>query len=123
MAAEDVACRFLEALGWQVLARNMIVGRDEIDLVCLDDGALVCVEVRGHATSRFGAAEESVDSRKLARNHRAAMTLIRSGWPRQQGLTSRIGWRVDVVALELRPALSRDMGGPAVRHIRGVTLD
>ncbi|MCY7416973.1 MAG: YraN family protein [Chloroflexi bacterium] len=123
VAAEDVACRFLEALGWQVLARNLVVGRDEIDLVCLDDGALVCVEVRGHATSRFGAAEESVDGRKLARNHRAAMTLIHSGWPRQQGLASRVGWRVDVVAVELRPSLGRGAGGPSVRHIRGVTLD
>jgi len=123
VAAEDIACRFLEALGWQVLARNLIVGRDEIDLVCLDEGVLVCVEVRGHATSRFGAAEESVDRRKLARNHRAAMTLIRSGWRREQGLPTRVNWRVDVVAVELRPALCRDMGGPTVRHIQGVTLD
>jgi Holliday junction resolvase-like predicted endonuclease len=124
-AAEDVACRSLEALGWRVLARNLMVGRDEIDLVCLDaDGSvLVCVEVRGHSTNRFGAAVESVDVRKLARNYRAAMTLIRSGWLREQGLSTRIAWRVDMVAVELRPALARDVGGPSVRHIRGVTLD
>ena len=123
--AEDVALRFLEALGWLVLARNLAVGRDEIDLVCLDtDGpALVCVEVRGHSTNRFGAAEESVDNRKLVRNHRAAMTLVRSGWVAEHGLSARIPWRVDVIAVELRPSLARDLGGPAVRHIRGVTLD
>ncbi len=123
--AEAVARRFVEALGWRVLARNLMVGRDEIDLVCLDtDGpTLVCVEVRGHATSRYGAAEESVDPRKLARNHRAAMTLIRSGWMSEQGLSGRVPWRVDVIAVELRPSLGRDLGGPGIRHIRAVTLD
>ena len=93
--AEDVAHRFLESLGWRILARNLVVGRDEIDLVCLDaDGpALVCVEVRGHSTSRFGAAEESVDHRKLARNQRAAMALVRSGWMLERGVPAWTTWR------------------------------
>jgi len=123
--AEDVAHRFLESLGWRILARNLVVGRDEIDLVCLDaDGpALVCVEVRGHSTSRFGAAEESVDHRKLARNQRAAMALVRSGWMLERGVPAWTTWRVDVIAVELRPSLARGLGGPTVRHIRGVTLD
>ena len=123
--AEDIARRFLESLGWQVLARNLVVGRDEIDLVCLDaEGpTLVCVEVRGHSTSRFGAAEESMDRRKLARNQRAALSLVRSGWMLEGGLSARTPWRVDVIAVELRPSLARGVGGPTVRHIRGVTLD
>lgn len=125
IAAEAVARRALESLGWAVLAGNLEVGRDEIDLVCLDPGGptLVFVEVRGHSTSRFGAAEESVDRRKLGRIYRAAMTVIRSGWPTEQGIDSRIPWRVDVVAVELAPRLSRGVGGPSIRHIRGVTID
>lgn len=124
--AEVVAGRMLEGLGWRILARNLVVGRDEIDLVCLDPDAgatLVFVEVRGHSSGRFGAAEESVDRRKLARIYRAAMAVLRSGWPRQQGIPAGLAWRVDVVAVELAPMLGRQVGGPTVRHIRAVTPD
>jgi putative endonuclease len=124
--AEGVAARTLERAGWRIVARNVVVGRDELDLVCLDPDAgptLVFVEVRGHSSSRFGAAEESVDGRKLARTYRAAMTLLRSGWPREQGLSAYPAWRVDVIAVELAPMLDRHTGGPRVRHIRGVTPD
>ena len=124
--AEAIARRSLEALGWRTLATNLVVGRDEIDLVCLDPAktpVLVVVEVRGHSSGRFGAPEESVDRRKLGRTYRAALSLVRSGWVADQGLPSRIGWRVDVVAVELAPALARDAGGATVRHIRGATAD
>jgi Holliday junction resolvase-like predicted endonuclease len=123
--AESVARRALESLGWVTLATNVVIGRDEIDLVCLDPGGpmLVFVEVRGHSTSRFGAAEESVDRRKLGRTYRAAMAVIRSGWPTEHGFDPRTPWRVDVVAVELAPQLSRGAGGPSIRHIHGATLD
>ncbi len=122
--AETVARRWLEARGWTILATNLVIGRDEIDLVCLAPGpVLVLVEVRGHSSRRFGAAEESVDRRKLARNYRAAMALVRSGWPRRQGLPAGIPWRVDVVAVELAQGASSDVRGPTIRHIRGATLD
>jgi Holliday junction resolvase-like predicted endonuclease len=125
LAAEAAAGRYLEGLGWQVLARNLIVDRDEIDLVCLDAerGTLVVVEVRGHSTGRFGAAEESLDRRKVARNCRAAMALLRSGWTDRQGLPPGIAWRVDVIAVELAPTLGPGVGGASIRHVRGVTLD
>ncbi len=124
--AEAVARRWLEGRAWTVLATNLVVDRDEIDLVCLDAGptpTLVFVEVRGHSVSRFGAAEESVDRRKLGRNYRAAAAVVRSGWPRRRGLSAGIPWRVDIVAVELAPSLTREVGGPTIRHIRGATLD
>jgi Holliday junction resolvase-like predicted endonuclease len=124
--AEAVARRWLEARQWTVLAANLVIDRDEIDLVCLEPGpvpALVFVEVRGHSSRRFGAAEESVDARKLGRNYRAAMAIVRSGWPRRQGLPGDIRWRVDVVAVELGSGVASDAVGAMVRHIRGVTLD
>ena len=124
--AEALAGRALERHGWRILGRNVVIGRDEVDLICLDPHAgpaLVFVEVRGHSSGRFGAAEESVDGRKLARTYRAAMALIRTGWARQQGVPSALAWRVDIVAVELAPMLARYSGGPTIRHIRGATLD
>jgi len=125
LTAETAAGRYLQGLGWRILARNLIVDRDEIDLVCLDEvrGTLVFVEVRGHTTGRFGAAEESVDRRKLTRTCRAAMAALRSDWPGRQGLPPGVTWRVDVIAVELAPMLAPGVGGPVIRHVRGVTLD
>ncbi len=131
LEAEEVARRYLGSLGWIIRGSNLVIGRDELDMVCTDpDGSedLVFVEVRGHTSGRFGAAEESIDRRKLARICRAALQLLRSGWPEEHGaLGGRpqriVTWRVDVIAVELHPMLARDIGGPRIRHIRGVTAD
>ena len=48
-AGEALIASRLEAAGWTILARNVRVGRDELDLVAIDPGpprALVVVEVR-----------------------------------------------------------------------------
>src|SRR3954451_18118044 len=69
-AAETlVADRLIEA-GWTVMARNVHVGRHEIDLVAVDPGppaALVIIEVRWRTGRDFGLPEETVDHRKRVR--------------------------------------------------------
>jgi putative endonuclease len=124
IAAEAIARRHLEALGWTILAVNVPAGRGELDLVALDPdapGALVVVEVRGSRTQRFGAPEESVDRRKLARVRAAAFELLRTGWPVQHAAGRHRAVRIDVIAIDLDPAIGRGAGGPVVRHLRGVT--
>jgi len=75
----------LTAAGWQVLHRNVHVGRDELDVVAIDPGqppALVVVEIRWRSRRDFGLAEESVDHRKRVRVRRAAFGLLdRGGLP------------------------------------------
>jgi putative endonuclease len=102
-AAEDAAAAYLEAIGWTLLARNIRLGADEIDIVARDDGdppALVVVEVRSRSGRRFGSAIESMDARKVARLYRAALALRRGGHPAVatcHRLTT--AWRVDLVAM------------------------
>jgi putative endonuclease len=123
IAAEAVARRHLESAGWTILGANVVVGRGELDLVALDPDApctLVIVEVRGTRTGRFGAPEESLDRRKLASLRASAVGLVRSGWVRELGHATPPGVRLDVIAVDLDPQLGRDLGGPRVRHIRGV---
>src|SRR3954465_10066849 len=80
-AEELVASRLAEA-GWLVLARNVHVGRHELDLVAVDPGppsALVIVEVRWRADRAFGLPEETVDHRKRSRVRAAAYGLLDLG--------------------------------------------
>jgi Holliday junction resolvase-like predicted endonuclease len=120
-AAEDVAVSYLRSLGWHVVARNIGVGRDEIDVLALDAGPppeMVCVEVRSNVSGRFGTPEESVVGGKARRLYRS-MAALRSGsapvddmaWPRG------ISWRVDLVVVEMAPSIGRDAGGPRIRHL------
>ena len=47
---EEVAARFLARKGCSILARNVRVGRGEIDLIIRDHGVVVAVEVKTGAT-------------------------------------------------------------------------
>jgi putative endonuclease len=122
IAAEAVARGHLVALGWAIVAANVVVGHGELDLVALDPdapGTLVVVEVRGARTTRFGAPEESVDARKLARLRSTVWGLLRSDWLADHGLPRPRMVRIDVIAVELDAGASP--AGHAVRHLRGIT--
>ena len=106
-----VAARLLES-GWTILARNVHVGRHEIDLVAVDPGpppALVIVEVRWRSSRDFGLPEETVDHRKRTRVRAAAYGLLdRRSLPDGSPLP-RLPLRFDLVVVE---------PGERVRHYR-----
>src|SRR3974390_1186761 len=60
IAAERVAADYLGVRGLEILARNLRCRTGELDLVCLDDGVLVIVEVRLREHLEFGGALASV---------------------------------------------------------------
>ena len=117
-AGEDLAAARLEAAGWTILARNVRVGRDELDLVAIDPGpppTLVVVEVRRRGRRDFGLAEESLDHRKRAALRRRWEGFSRRGvLPDGRALPS-LPLRVDLVAIDPAPD-----GSPAFRHHRGI---
>ena len=71
-AGESLAAQFLEDKGYVILARNLRVGRDEVDLVALDGATLVCVEVRARRTGAMVHPFESITATKRARMRRSA---------------------------------------------------
>ena len=107
--AEDLACRHLEALGFQLLERNYRCRAGEIDLVMLDGTTLALVEVRSRSTSAHGGAAATVGARKQQRFIRAARHLMLTR-PEYRNLAARF----DVVAIDAGP----DGGPPTVRWIR-----
>ncbi|HYO43735.1 MAG TPA: YraN family protein [Candidatus Limnocylindrales bacterium] len=108
----------LAAAGWTILARNLRLGRDELDLLATDPGpppALVVIEVRRRGRRDYGLAEETLGWRKRVALRRAMGALLEAGTlPDGRPLPS-LPMRLDLVAIDPGPG-----GGPSVRHHRGI---
>src|SRR4051794_41688312 len=102
-AAETLVADRLTEAGWTVLARNVHIGRHEIDLVAVDPGppaSLVVIEVRWRTGRQFGLAEETVDHRKRVRVRAAAFGLLERGTLPDGSPVPRLPLRFDLVAVE-----------------------
>ena len=72
---EDLAHRYLQGLGYAVVARNYKPGIDsEIDIVARKDEAVVFVEVKSRRSMEYGAPERAMDMEKQKHIVRAART-------------------------------------------------
>ena len=111
--AERLVCERLAEAGWQILGRQVRVGRAELDIVAIDPAVparLVVVEVRARASRAFGLPEETVDARKRLRLRRAAQALREGGIMPDGTAVPPLPLRLDLVVVE--PPL---MPGGAVR--------
>ena len=102
-AAESLVAGSLAADGWTILARNVRVGRHELDLVAIDPGppaALVVVEVRWRASRDFGLPEETIDHRKRSRVRAAAYGLLERGALPDGTVLPHLPLRLDLVVAE-----------------------
>jgi putative endonuclease len=116
-AAEGLVAARLTSAGWTILARNVHVGRYEIDLVAIDPGppsALVIVEVRWRVSRDFGLPEETVDHRKRRRVRAAAYGLLDRGELADGAPLPHLPLRFDLVIVEPGSGTS----GPRIRHHR-----
>ena len=116
-SAESLVLVRLLAAGWSVLARNVHVGRHELDLVAVDPGpprALVIVEVRWRSSRGFGLPEETVDHRKRTHLRMAAYGLRERGVLPEGTPLPRLPVRFDLVVVE--PGTGG--GEPTIRHHR-----
>jgi putative endonuclease len=81
-AAESLVAGLLTSRGWSVVARNVHVGRSELDIIATDPGPparLVVVEVRWRRSRDFGGPEETFDRRKRAQIRSGVARLLESG--------------------------------------------
>ena len=102
-AAEAFVADRLAGSGWSILARNVHVGRHEIDVVAVDPGpprTLVVIEVRWRAARDFGLPEETVDHRKRVRVRSAAYGLLDRGTLPDGSVLPRLPLRFDLIVVE-----------------------
>lgn len=122
--AEALVATRLEGAGWTILARNLRLGRDELDLLAVDPGppmATVIVEVRRRNRRDFGLAEETLDWPKRRALRRALGRLLEDGALPDGTPLPPHPLRVDLVAIDPGPPGGAP-GQPSVRHHRAIRL-
>jgi putative endonuclease len=102
---EDAAARHLQSLGYRVRARNVRIGRTELDLIAVRGRRVVFCEVKTRRGGSMGAPEEAVTHGKQRRIVRAA-----EGWLARRRWSGDV--RFDVISVTPGPG-----GGLDVRHL------
>jgi putative endonuclease len=79
--AEDLACAHLQAQGFEIVGRNVRVGRLELDLIGRRGQLMVFCEVRSRSNDRTMTPAQSIDGRKVGRVRSAAAQWLRVAQP------------------------------------------
>jgi putative endonuclease len=111
-AAEDLVAARLVRFGWRIVERNVRLPSGEIDLIALDRGTLVFVEVKGGRPGATVGPERpahAVGRRKQLKLRRLAREWIAE----RRGPSGVSGYRFDVVGVSFGPDGLAD-----VDHIR-----
>lgn len=96
--AELEVARYLEDRGFEVVALNLRVGPDELDVVARRGDLVVVVEVRFRSSSSWTTAFGSILPEKRKRIQRAARRLWRARYARDPSVTRL---RLDAAAVVL----------------------
>ncbi len=91
---EREAEKYLAKKGFELICRNFRAREGEIDLIMLDQGEIVFVEVKTRISAEYGSPEESVTRKKIARMVQAAETFL------EREARQEDDWRMDIVAIE-----------------------
>ena len=78
---EKKAAEFLKQKGWLILSKNYRYKHGEIDIIGLDKGILVFVEVKYRKNNRFGFPEDFVSTHKRNMVRKTAMHyILKENW-------------------------------------------
>lgn len=105
---EDLACKYLAGLDYEIIERNYLIRGGEIDIVAQDKDTTVIVEVKLRAGDEFGSAIESITPSKLK-------FLIRTTKIYAMEKSLKGGFRIDLIAIDFKN------GKPEINHIKNIT--
>ncbi len=93
-SGEKLAVEFLKKQGFKIIATNFKCRFGEIDIIAIESGTLVFIEVKTRSSNQFGLPEEAVGYRKIQHIIKSAQIY------RSTHKNLPIGDRVDVIAIE-----------------------
>ena len=108
---EQLACDYLVAKSYVILARNSRIKRTEIDIIARHKDTLVFCEVKTRSSHHHGLPIEAVTRAKLTNMQTAALEWLSFNRVRHGGI------RFDVIGILMRPDSSHDL-----THLVGVQL-
>lgn len=91
---EELACRFLEGLGYRILERNWRFGHKELDLIAQWGQYLVIGEVKTRSAGAYQGARDSV-----SREKQAFLIAAANAYVRQHALDLEV--RYDILAIDI----------------------
>ncbi len=100
-AEELVAARLVDE-GFEIVGRNVRVGRLELDVIARRGSLVVFCEVRARTHDRIAAPWQSVDRAKIERIRRAARAFLASA------MLGNVSVRFDVASVVLGPPVKID---------------
>ncbi|MBI2022648.1 YraN family protein [Candidatus Daviesbacteria bacterium] len=107
---EDLACQYLQNLGYKILKRNFLIRGGEIDIVARDADVLVFVEVKARYSHEYGLPIESITHWKLKALQKTALFYIQKiNWGNRP-------YRFDLISIDY--ANSKD--NPEIELIKNI---
>ncbi len=73
---EEIACKFISELGYQILERNYQYGHGEIDIIAKDGDIIVFIEVKYRKSLEYGYPEDSITKNKKNQIRKTAEAYI-----------------------------------------------
>jgi len=95
---EDIAIDFLKKKGYKIIERNYNCVFGEVDIVALDSGNIVFVEVKSRRSEYFGDPTDAVDFNKQKKISKIALNYLN-----EKRLDNHDA-RFDVIAIKLSPS-------------------
>ncbi|MBR1626607.1 MAG: YraN family protein [Bacteroidales bacterium] len=109
-SGEDMACSFLESLGYRILTRNYVYKKKEVDIVARDKNEIVFVEVKQRATDRFGQPYEAVNRKK-----QQSIIMVADNYISRYAIDLEA--RFDIISITQHPTLP-----PKIEHIKNAFI-
>ena len=98
---EDIAAACLRKEGYRIVERNYRCLYGEIDIIAMDAGDVVFVEVKSRKSDNFGSPEEAVNIIKQRKISKVALNYLQ-----ERGLADH-NVRFDIVAIRFMPQDNR----------------
>ena len=97
---ESIAADHLQKNGYRIVAKNVHVSKNEIDIIAQDDSFLVFVEVKTRSvqhegSSLYGSPARAVDSKKRTNTVKAAIGYLKTHYTDKQP-------RIDVIEVYMK---------------------
>lgn len=107
-AGEDLACRYLQKQGYEILERNKHYSKFcELDIIAKYKNTIVFVEVKTRKTTNFGVPQEAITKTKYENIKKGIQFYLTENKVKD--------YRIDVISITIKPELK-------IEHLKNIYL-